>query len=172
MATRELKGTPQYGAPEIFRGQPYTELVDTYPIGLILFEVCTGHRAFSTPEEAKQGSRGIPQLYYSPPEIIGPPIRDLASSYATNVIANRFGPINATVRGLLHIFWDAVKDMKLTDPRLFGEAYWGRNLRVEELNRFVKFMSNDDPKCRPSMESVAHHFRANLIRSLLEYDSV
>ena len=172
MATQGLRGTPQYGAPEIFRGYPYTELVDTYPIGLILFEVCSGHRVFSTPEEAKQGSRGIPQLYYSPPEIIGPPMSDLASSYATSVIANRFGPINATVRRLLRIFWDAVKDMKLTDQRLFDEVYWGRNLRVEEINRFVRVMSDDDPNCRPSMESVAHHFRANLIRSLLEYDSV
>ena len=172
MATQELKCTPQYAAPEILRCQPYTELVDTYPLALILFEVATGHRVFSSPEEARQGAQGIPQLHYSPLQIIGPSMRDVASFYATSVIANRFGPINDNVRSLLHLFWDAVKDMRLTDQRLFGEVYWARDTRVEEINRFVRVMSNDDPKCRPSMESVAHHFRANLIRSLLEYDIV
>ena len=165
MSTRELNGTEGYVAPEILRREPYTKSVDIYPIGLILFEICTGHRAFSTPE-------GIPQLYFSPYGVMGPLMRDLASFYATSVIAKRFGPISGTVRGLLHFFWDAVRNMSLTDERLFGEAYWRRDSRVEEINRFVGVMSNNNPKCRPSMESVAHHFRANLIRSLLEYDIV
>lgn len=165
MSTRELKGTAGYVAPEILRGEPYTESVDIYPIGLILFEICTGHRAFSTPD-------GHPRLYFSPYRVMGPLMVDVTSFYATSVITKPFGPINGNVRGLLHLFWDAVRYMSLTDERLFGEAYWRRDSRVEEINRFVMVMSNDNPKCRPSMESVAHHFRANLIRSLLEYDIV
>lgn len=165
MATQELKGTAGYVAPEILRREAYTESVDIYPIGMILFEICTGHRAFFTPE-------GVHQLCFSPHQIMGPSMGDVANFYATNVITKPFGPINDTVRGLLQIFWDAVKDMNLSDERLFGEVYWRRDMRVEEINRFVRVMSNDNPKLRPSMASVAHHFRANLIRSLLEYDIV
>ena len=165
MSTQGLNGTAGYIAPEILRREPYTESVDIYPIGLILFEICTGHRAFSSPD-------GIPQLYFSPLQIMGPFMGDSASFHASSVIAKPFGPISDTARGLLHTFWDAVKDMNLTDERLVGDVYWRRDLRVEEINRFVRVMSNVNPKCRPSIQSVAHHFRANFIRSLLEYDIV
>jgi serine/threonine protein kinase len=165
MSTQKLNGTAGYVAPEILRRELYTESVDIFPIGLILFEICTGHRAFSVPG-------GVLQLSFSPHQIMGPSMMDVASFYATSVIARPFGPISGNVRGLLHIFWDAVRDMRLTDERLYGNVYWGRDSRVEEINRFVRVMSHDNPKCRPSIESVAHHFRANLIRSLLEYDTV
>jgi len=39
-------GTPQYMAPELLKGQPASVKSDLYALGLILFEVFTGRRAF------------------------------------------------------------------------------------------------------------------------------
>ncbi len=43
---REVAGTPAYMAPELLRGGPATVHSDLYALGLVLYEVFTGKRAF------------------------------------------------------------------------------------------------------------------------------
>jgi eukaryotic-like serine/threonine-protein kinase len=45
--TRELSGTPEYMAPEQARGEPPTPACDVYAVGVLLYEMLTGLRAFS-----------------------------------------------------------------------------------------------------------------------------
>jgi serine/threonine-protein kinase len=45
--TRELSGTPEYMAPEQARGEPPTPAIDVYAVGVLLFEMLTGLRAFT-----------------------------------------------------------------------------------------------------------------------------
>jgi len=42
----ELAGTLLYMAPELFEGRPYTVQSDLFALGLVLYEACTGTRAF------------------------------------------------------------------------------------------------------------------------------
>ena len=43
-------GTPIYMAPEIFNEHPYTEKVDVYAFSIVLYELYTGRRPYSSPE--------------------------------------------------------------------------------------------------------------------------
>jgi predicted Ser/Thr protein kinase len=42
----ELAGTLVYMAPELFEGRPYSVQSDLFALGLVLYEACTGERAF------------------------------------------------------------------------------------------------------------------------------
>ena len=45
-AATDVAGTPQYMAPELLAGKPASVKSDIYALGLILFEVFTGKRAY------------------------------------------------------------------------------------------------------------------------------
>ncbi|MFO0756934.1 MAG: AAA family ATPase [Byssovorax sp.] len=45
---RSIAGTPPYMAPELFLGQPPSEASDLYGVGIIAYEIFTGHNPFHT----------------------------------------------------------------------------------------------------------------------------
>ncbi|HTS03588.1 MAG TPA: serine/threonine-protein kinase, partial [Thermoanaerobaculia bacterium] len=49
----ELSGTPAYMAPEQLQGKPASVKSDLYALGLVLYEVATGKRAFDAPTLAE-----------------------------------------------------------------------------------------------------------------------
>ena len=179
MSTRDSRGTAQYLAPEIIHAQPgvttYGSAVDIYGIGLILYEVFTGHRVFYTREQASKLPPCIPQLYYSPklPVLGHFTGRDeVANAYATRVVSTPLDHINDKVRSRLTEFWNAVKEMELTELTLLGEVNSSIPSRLEEINKLLKVMLHFDPAKRPTINVLEHHFRALVIRSLLENDVV
>lgn len=49
MFSSQIRGTPGYLAPELWRGRPATQQSDLYALGVLLYEMASGHKPF--PEE-------------------------------------------------------------------------------------------------------------------------
>lgn len=75
----EVAGTPTYMAPELLEGGPATIRSDIYALGLVLYEVFTGRRAFEAPtisELKRLQQAGIPLHMSSSASGIDPAIEE------------------------------------------------------------------------------------------------
>ena len=86
-ATSTLPGqrlmTPQYASPEQIRGEPVTTTSDVYSLGVILYELLTGHRPY--------------QLSGRAPFDIERTIRESGTSPATSTPSSRDNILTAAV---------------------------------------------------------------------------
>jgi hypothetical protein len=69
VAAREVSGTPAYMAPEQFAGQGASVRSDIYALGLVLYEVYTGRRAFDAPTLAELRAKKEAATPTAPSEI-------------------------------------------------------------------------------------------------------
>ncbi|KAJ8488800.1 hypothetical protein ONZ45_g13822 [Pleurotus djamor] len=89
-----IVGSPDYMAPEVLRGKPYTYSVDYWSLGCILFEFLAGFPPFSgsTPEETwtnlKNWSKVLQRPVYDRPEDLIFNLTDVAWNAITNLISH------------------------------------------------------------------------------------
>ncbi|KAF9489201.1 AGC/NDR protein kinase [Pleurotus eryngii] len=89
-----IVGSPDYMAPEVLRGKPYTYSVDYWSLGCILFEFLAGFPPFSgsTPEETwtnlKNWSKVLQRPVYDRPEDLIFNLSDIAWDAITRLIAH------------------------------------------------------------------------------------
>ncbi|TFK97338.1 kinase-like domain-containing protein [Pterulicium gracile] len=89
-----IVGSPDYMAPEVLRGKPYTYSVDFWSLGCILFEFLAGFPPFSgiTPEETwtnlKNWSKVLRRPHYEKEEDLIFNLSDLAWDAVTSLIAH------------------------------------------------------------------------------------
>lgn len=84
-----IVGSPDYMAPEVLRGKPYTSTVDYWSLGCILFEFLAGFPPFSggTPDETwtnlKNWSQVLKRPVYDKPEDLVFNLRDVSWDIVT-----------------------------------------------------------------------------------------
>ncbi|GLB36689.1 putative extension to Ser/Thr-type protein kinases [Lyophyllum shimeji] len=89
-----IVGSPDYMAPEVLRGKPYTYSVDYWSLGCILFEFLAGFPPFSgsTPEETwtnlKNWTKVLQRPVYDKPEDLIFNLTDVAWDCVTRLIAH------------------------------------------------------------------------------------
>ncbi|KAF8071147.1 drkC [Scenedesmus sp. PABB004] len=89
-----LEGTIEYCAPEVLRGEPYTERCDVYSFGVVLWELLTRARPYSDADvpvfllmvNIGNGSLALPDL---PPDAATPGLRALTARCLAFAAADR-----------------------------------------------------------------------------------
>jgi serine/threonine protein kinase len=141
---------------------------------LIVYELFTGERIFKTETDALQYPLRIPHIYYWKHGPVPPPYQVVPEvSIAGRIVSTPLDHPDNVARNHIQILWDAVKLMKKTAPRFLGEVNdFTIQSRLEEVNTLVNAMLNLNPMNRTSIEVLEHHFRVNVIRSMVENDVV
>lgn len=137
-----IVGSPDYMAPEVLRGKPYSYSVDYWSLGCILFEFLAGFPPFSgsTPEETwtnlKNWSKVLRRPHYDNPEDVIFNLSDIAWDAVTRyfvfcfrvmtILTNRVG-LNIRLIAHASVRYSSLDQLK-SHP-FFKSAKWD-NLRA------------------------------------------
>ncbi|KAF5377285.1 hypothetical protein D9615_006467 [Tricholomella constricta] len=110
-----IVGSPDYMAPEVLRGKPYTYSVDYWSLGCILFEFLAGFPPFSgsTPEETwtnlKNWTKVLRRPEYDKPEDLIFNLTDIAWDAVTRLISHASVRYATLTQVAAHPFFAKVK---------------------------------------------------------------
>merc|ERR1712064_27835 len=116
-------GTPDYFAPEVISCEGHTHAVDWWAVGVLIFELMTGHPPFSSNITMKvfaNVQKGIGAVRF-PPDCQGPPadlVKGLLRKDTSERLAMRPGGVsNVKEHAFYHGFdWDAFTNFRLEPP--------------------------------------------------------
>ncbi|MGA9717984.1 MAG: serine/threonine-protein kinase [Acidobacteriaceae bacterium] len=78
-----LAGTPQYMAPEILNGEPADRRSDIFALGVVFYEMLSGHHPFAAPTPTAM----IGQVLHQPPRPLGPGVPAPSAAIVTRALA-------------------------------------------------------------------------------------
>ncbi|KAJ8591338.1 kinase-like protein [Rhizopogon salebrosus TDB-379] len=118
-----IVGSPDYMAPEVLRGKPYTYSVDHWSLGCIFFEFLAGFPPFSggTPEETwinlKNWTKVLRRPEYDKPEDLIFNLTDVAWDAVTRLISHSSVRYSTLSQVTSHPFFNGVKWEDLRSTR-------------------------------------------------------
>ncbi|KAL4065760.1 kinase-like domain-containing protein [Scleroderma yunnanense] len=118
-----IVGSPDYMAPEVLRGKPYTYSVDYWSLGCILFEFLAGFPPFSggTPEETwtnlKNWTKVLRRPEYDKPEDLIFNLSDIAWDAVTRLISHTSVRYSSLTQVSGHPFFEGVEWEDLRSTR-------------------------------------------------------
>ena len=133
--------TPEYASPEQIRGETVTTSSDVYSLGLLLYEILTGHRAVRAISDA-------------PHEIARAICETVPEKPSTIVVSSEQGMKNSTIAELTPAMVSAVRDE--TPERL------SRRLRGDLDNIVLTALRKEPARRYASVEQLANDIRRHL----------
>ncbi|CAL1696859.1 unnamed protein product [Somion occarium] len=148
-----IVGSPDYMAPEVLRGKPYTYSVDYWSLGCIFFEFLAGFPPFSgsTPEETwanlKNWSTVLRRPHYDNPEDMIFNLSDVAWDAVTRLIAHASVRYSSLDQLKSHPFfknvkWDNVRSTRAPFvPALDSEidtGYYDDFTSAEDMEKYAE----------------------------------
>ncbi|KAG2364709.1 kinase-like protein [Suillus spraguei] len=118
-----IVGSPDYMAPEVLRGKPYTYSVDYWSLGCIFFEFLAGFPPFSggTPEETwtnlKNWTKVLRRPEYDKPEDLIFNLTDIAWDAVTRLISHSSVRYSTLTQVTSHPFFDGIQWEDLRSTR-------------------------------------------------------
>jgi serine/threonine protein kinase len=163
--TKYGRGTAEYSAPEILLFEPdkpaYTNKVDIWALGCILYELTTGERAFQTGYHAMQYSlnqRRGPCVQAVQNTNLSIPLRPVTDAESTHF--NQLWHATTTLDAHLNSLFQGLPLRDIT------------NMRLLELNRHLTSMLQPNPANRPAIDYASLNISASRIRCKMESDTV
>ncbi len=97
-----LAGTPQYMSPEVLNGQPADRRSDIFALGVVFYEMLSGHHPFAAPTPTAM----IGQVLHQPPRPLGPgvpaPFAAIVNRALAKSPADRYQTAHEIVHDLNH----------------------------------------------------------------------
>ncbi|KAH0590113.1 hypothetical protein H2248_000290 [Termitomyces sp. 'cryptogamus'] len=148
-----IVGSPNYMAPEVLRGKPYTYSVDYWSLGCILFEFLAGFPPFSgsTPEETwtnlKNWTKVLTRPEYDKPEDLIFNLSDLAWDAVTRLISHASIRYSTLAQVRSHPFFGKAKweDLRSVRPPFvpaldseMDTGYYDDFTNVEDMEKYAE----------------------------------
>jgi serine/threonine protein kinase len=162
IATKDGRGTAHYCAPEILFSEPsvpsYTNKVDIWGLGTILYELCTGKRAF-------QSGYHVMQYYWNEdcPQVTN---QQFFSAYDRPQTDDR----HATMLGVAKSLFPGISE--LLPAFLAPSVGVGKDNYLTALNKQLAWLLCKEPNSRPSIDEVNLVTGTSLIRVYLDNSRV
>lgn len=132
-----LTGTPQYMAPEQWLKRPLDGRADIYALGIVLFELLTGHRPFHAESPMGLGFYHV-QTNPAPPRALNPNIPEALERITLRAIAKdpdqRFPSADEMAQALRAVFEPAV----IYGPRVEGSNTAGKGRKPIRWRRLLR----------------------------------
>jgi len=146
------KGTKEYKSPEIIREEAYTNKVDVWALGCILYELCTGQKAFFD---------DVATFDYAFDTTVLPKVSSIRSGRPA--VSTDFSAFHYTTE-----VFEALKAFRTFDDSLYDVD----SAPLASVDKMVCALLDPSAESRPSAETIETHCSANMIVDLMKINEV